>query len=115
MTYHYIFLKFIFYIIASSIISWLFEQKAEIPFAYDTFIVKQTLKVNNNSYIRRIRNNNHMIEYIKGEIAELSPASATIDCNGLGYAVNISLNTYAAIQGKKSCKLYIYEAIREDA
>ena len=46
-----------------------------------------------------------MIEYIKGEIAELSPASATIDCNGLGYAVNISLNTYAAIQGKKSCKL----------
>ena len=56
-----------------------------------------------------------MIEYIKGEIAELSPASAIIDCNGLGYAVNISLNTYAAIQGKKECKLYIYEAIREDA
>ncbi len=56
-----------------------------------------------------------MIEYIKGEIAELSPASAIIDCNGLGYAANISLNTYTAIQGKKSCKLYIYEAIREDA
>ena len=56
-----------------------------------------------------------MIEYIKGEIAELSPATAVIDCNGLGYAVNISLNTYSAIQGKSSCKLYIYEAIREDA
>ena len=56
-----------------------------------------------------------MIEYIKGEIAELSPATAIIDCNGLGYAANISLNTYAAIQGKKECKLYIYEAIREDA
>lgn len=56
-----------------------------------------------------------MIEYIKGGIAELSPATAIIDCNGLGYAVNISLNTYAAIQGKKECKLYIYEAIREDA
>ena len=56
-----------------------------------------------------------MIEYIKGEITELSPANAIIDCNGLGYAVNISLNTYAAIQGKKECKLYIYEAIREDA
>ena len=52
-----------------------------------------------------------MIEYIKGEIAELSPATAVIDCNGLGYAVNISLNTYSAIQGKSSCKLYIYEAI----
>ena len=56
-----------------------------------------------------------MIEYIRGGIAELSPATAIIDCNGLGYGVNISLNTYAAIQGKKECKLYIYEAIREDA
>ena len=51
-----------------------------------------------------------MIEYVKGEIAELSPATAIIDCNGLGYAVNISLNTYSAIQGKSTCKLYIYEA-----
>lgn len=56
-----------------------------------------------------------MIEYIKGAVAELSPATAVIDCNGLGYAVNISLNTYSAVQGKSSCKLYIYEAIREDA
>lgn len=56
-----------------------------------------------------------MIEYIKGGLAELSPATAVIDCNGLGYAINISLNTYSAIQGKKECKLYIYEAIREDA
>ena len=56
-----------------------------------------------------------MIEYIKGDIAELSPAVAVLDCNGLGYAVNISLNTYSAIQNKKECRLYIYEAIREDA
>lgn len=56
-----------------------------------------------------------MIEYIKGELAELSPATAVVECNGLGYGVNISLNTYAAIQGKASCKLYIHEAIREDA
>lgn len=56
-----------------------------------------------------------MIEYIRGELAELSPAAAVIDCNGVGYGANISLNTYSAIQGKKSCKLYIYESIREDA
>lgn len=56
-----------------------------------------------------------MIEYLKGALVELSPANAVIDCNGLGYAVNISLNTYSAIQEKSSCKLYIYEAIREDA
>lgn len=56
-----------------------------------------------------------MIDYLRGEIAELTPALAVIDCNGVGYAANISLNTYSAIQGKKACKLYIYEAIREDA
>lgn len=56
-----------------------------------------------------------MIEYLRGELAELSPATAVIDCNGVGYGANISLNTYSAIQGKKNCKLYIHEAIREDA
>ena len=56
-----------------------------------------------------------MIEYVRGELAELTPAMAVVDCNGVGYAANISLNTYAAIQGKKACKLYIHEAIREDA
>lgn len=56
-----------------------------------------------------------MIEYIKGEIAEITPALAVIDCNGLGYAINISLNTYTAIQALRTTKLYIYEAIREDA
>ncbi|KAA6347708.1 Holliday junction ATP-dependent DNA helicase RuvA [termite gut metagenome] len=56
-----------------------------------------------------------MIEYLKGEIVELTPATAVIDCQGIGYVVNISVNTYSTIQGKNPCKLYIYEAIREDA
>ena len=56
-----------------------------------------------------------MIEYIKGELVEETPALAVIDCNGLGYGINISLNTYSAIQGKKDVRLYIYEAIREDS
>jgi len=56
-----------------------------------------------------------MLEYVKGEIAELTPAMAVIDCNGVGYAVNISLNTYSAIQNKKETKLFLFESIREDA
>jgi Holliday junction DNA helicase RuvA len=56
-----------------------------------------------------------MIDYVRGEIAEIAPAQAVIDCHGVGYAVSISLNTYSAIQGKPEAKLYVYEAIREDA
>ena len=56
-----------------------------------------------------------MIEYIKGELTEITPTMAVIECNGLGYGINGSLNTYSAIQGKKEVKLYIYESIREDA
>ena len=56
-----------------------------------------------------------MIEYIKGELTELTPALATIEAAGVGFGLNISLITYTAIQGKKDVKLYVYEAIREDA
>lgn len=56
-----------------------------------------------------------MIEYIKGELTELTPALATVEAAGVGYGLNISLNTFSAIQGKKEVKLYVHEAIREDA
>ena len=56
-----------------------------------------------------------MIEYIKGNITEITPATAILECNGIGYSINISLNTYTAIQHADNCRLYIYEVIREDA
>ena len=56
-----------------------------------------------------------MIDYVKGLVGELTPATATIECGGVGYLCQISLNTYAALQGKTEGKLFVYEAIREDA
>lgn len=56
-----------------------------------------------------------MIEYVRGSLAELTPAQAVVECHGVGYGLSISLNTYSALQGKKEVKLYVHEAIREDA
>lgn len=55
-----------------------------------------------------------MIEYIKGELTELTPALATVEAAGVGYGLNVSLTTFSAIQGKKEVKLWVYEVIRED-
>lgn len=52
-----------------------------------------------------------MIEYIRGELTELTPALAVLEAAGVGYGLNISLNTYGAIQGKKEVKLYVHEAL----
>ncbi|MDR1632706.1 MAG: Holliday junction branch migration protein RuvA [Dysgonamonadaceae bacterium] len=56
-----------------------------------------------------------MLDYIKGEIAELTPASVVVETGGIGYLAHISLNTYSAIGSLKTCKLFVYESIREDA
>lgn len=52
-----------------------------------------------------------MIEYIRGELTDLTPAQAVLEASGIGYSLNISLNTYSAIQGKKEVKLYVYESL----
>ncbi len=56
-----------------------------------------------------------MIDYIKGEITELKPTFVVLETGGIGFSINIPLPVYSAISDQTSCKLYIYEAIREDA
>ena len=56
-----------------------------------------------------------MIDYISGNIAELTPTTAEFDGSGSGYDINFSLIDYTAIQNLTKVKLYIHEAIREDA
>ncbi len=56
-----------------------------------------------------------MLDYIKGTITELNPASVIVETGGLGYFAHISLNTYSALGGKSEIKLYVYQVIREDA
>lgn len=56
-----------------------------------------------------------MIEYIKGQLDQLTPTYAVIDCNGIGYMLNITLPAFTRLEGQHSAKLLVHEAIREDA
>ena len=57
-----------------------------------------------------------MIEYIKGNLADLTPTYAVIESAGVGYAINIALPSYSALVGKENTemKLFVTEIIRED-
>lgn len=55
-----------------------------------------------------------MYTYIKGELTEITPTAATIENNGIGYELQISLQTFAEIQGLRDVMLYIHHHIRED-
>lgn len=56
-----------------------------------------------------------MIDYLRGTVAEITPTATIIDCNGVGYEVNITLIDYPSLSEGVTGKLYIHEAIREDA
>jgi len=56
-----------------------------------------------------------MINYIKGTITEINPTSVTIEAGGIGYFINISVNTFSRLDGKTDCKILVHEVIREDA
>lgn len=55
-----------------------------------------------------------MIDYIKGTIEELGPTEMTLENNGIGYKILISLQTYESLNGTKEAKVYIHHYLRED-
>lgn len=55
-----------------------------------------------------------MIDYIKGEIIELTPTDTVVECYGIGYSILISVQTYSALEGKKNATVYIHHYLRED-
>ena len=55
-----------------------------------------------------------MIDYIKGEIIELTPTDMVVECYGIGYSILISVQTYSALEGKKNATVYIHHYLRED-
>jgi holliday junction DNA helicase RuvA len=56
-----------------------------------------------------------MIDYIKGTVVQVTPTFLTLETGGIGYFINISLNTFSRLDGKSETKIMIHEVIREDA
>jgi len=56
-----------------------------------------------------------MLHYIKGFLVEVNPTTAIVECNGFGYEINISLNTYSAISGQKELQLFLHPIYKEDS
>ena len=56
-----------------------------------------------------------MIAQIKGKLIEKNPTNLIIDCNGVGYEIKISLNTFSALGDSEAIKVYTKLIVREDA
>lgn len=54
-----------------------------------------------------------MIDYISGSVAELTPTRVVIDNSGIGYGIEISLQTYEKMEGCEKAKVYIFESINQ--
>ncbi|WP_179344281.1 Holliday junction branch migration protein RuvA [Winogradskyella ursingii] len=56
-----------------------------------------------------------MITHLEGKLVEKNPTDVVLDCNGVGYFVNISLHTFSQIPDQENLKLYTFLQVREDA
>ncbi len=56
-----------------------------------------------------------MLDFIKGIVAKLTPTMLVLEANGLGYELNISIQSFTKLQNQASCQIFVHEVIREDA
>ena len=56
-----------------------------------------------------------MYEYLQGKITEIKPSNLVLEVGGIGYFINVSLNTFSKLKEKKEAKVYIHQVVREDA
>ena len=56
-----------------------------------------------------------MITHLKGKLIEKNPTNIVVDCNGVGYSVNISLHTFSQLPSGENVKLFIHLQVREDS
>ena len=56
-----------------------------------------------------------MITQIKGRLVEKSPTELVVDCNGVGYSINISLNTFSQLNDEENIKLFTHLIVKEDS
>jgi len=56
-----------------------------------------------------------MISHLRGKLVEKNPTDITVECNGVGYFLNISLNTYSQLPAEENIFIYVYLQVREDA
>jgi holliday junction DNA helicase RuvA len=56
-----------------------------------------------------------MYAYFEGKLTLLNPTMAVVDCQGVGYEMQISLYTYSQVRGREQCRLFTHLAVREDA
>ena len=61
------------------------------------------------------RKKSKMYSYIEGKLTEKNPAYVIVDCNGIGYMINISLNTYSKLKDQESCRLHTHLTIKNEA
>ncbi len=88
------------------------EKRAKSPLFLFVFIRLSLFFV----ILRFNQNHTHiMYAFITGKIAEKSPTQVVLDNHGIGYLINITLNTFTAIGEKEEAKLYVHEQILEDA